>query len=56
MGYVPPHMYTLTGDEGFKEDFDREQRRTAIGIAITGGLCFLMLIGGTIYSILLIGG
>ena len=56
MGYVLPHIYILTGDERFKEDFDKEQRRSVIGIAITGGICFLALIGAGIYSIILTGG
>lgn len=56
MGYVLPHVYILTGDERFKKDFERQQKRDAIGIVITGGICILMLIGGGIYAILSIGG
>ncbi len=56
MGYVPPHIYTLTGDKRLKDDFDKEQRGTVIGIAIAGGISLLALIGGAIYSFILIGG
>jgi len=56
MGYVIPHIYILTGDKRYREDFERQQKRDVIGIAITGGICFLMLIGGGIYAILSIGG
>lgn len=56
MGYVPAHIYIITGDERFKKDFDRQQKRDAIGIAVSGGISFLSIIGGGIYAILLIGG
>ncbi len=57
MGYVPPHMYILThGNKRYKEDFYKEQRGAVIGIAIAGGISLLALIGGVIYSFILIGG
>ena len=49
MGFVPPHMYILTGDKRFKADFDKEQRRVVIGTAITGGIGFLSIIGAWVY-------
>ncbi len=56
MGYVVPHIYIQTGDKRYKDDFDKEQRKNVIGIAVSGGISLLALIGGAIYSILLIGG
>lgn len=54
MGYVPPHIYIVTGDKRFKDAFDKEQRRDAIGIAITGILCFSAIMGGFIYCLMTI--
>ena len=56
MGYVPPHTYILTGDERFRDDFEKQQKRDAIGIAITGIVCLLVIVGGAIYSLIQIGG
>ena len=56
MGYVPPHMYILTGDKQFKKDFDKEQRFNVAGIIVSGCISFLFIIGGVIYSLLSIGG
>ena len=56
MGYVPLNLYILTGDKRFKADFHKQWKRTAIGILITGSICFGALISGAIYLILTIGG
>ena len=56
MGYVIPHIYILTGDERFKADFDKQQKRDIIGIAVSGGICLLALIGGLLYCLISIGG
>lgn len=55
MGYVPTHLYIITGDKRFKDDFDKEQKFTTIGIAISGGLSFLAIIAGIIYALLITG-
>lgn len=56
MGYVIPHIYILTGDERYKEDFKKDRKRSVIGLVITSIVCYLLLISGGIYAIIAVGG
>ena len=56
MGYVPTHLYIVTGDKRFKADYDKQHKQDVIGIAISGGLSFLAIIGAAVYCFIKLGG
>ncbi len=35
MGYVPKHLYIVTGDKRFKKSYYKEEKLTIIGVIIT---------------------
>lgn len=52
MGYVLPHIYIITGDRKYLNDFHKQQKRDVIGIAVSGIISFMVILSGLIYCLL----
>lgn len=51
MGYVPMHMYLVTGDERYRADYERQQRRAVIGLIIMGILSLAPVVVFVVWAI-----
>jgi hypothetical protein len=56
MGYVPMHLYLITGDKRFDSDYIKEERFNRRGLIIVSIVSFGSLIGGLLYCLLYING